>query len=398
MIRVKRLPAITFLLVMVFCVSSLAFSSGADTDSLIERYETLKKTIREKMKEVNSRDAYKAVMKERTENLESILKEFEGKELTDPQLLLQGKVLLDLRKYDDALPKFEELIQKKSKLILDAKVHKVRVLLQKNKAEEAVALFDAISGKLDKNKDYFSLLSDMPYAAKDPDKQAAYALKFIKEAGDDPELTSIKGYMYQKIAEIEKQKGNLNKAIEIMENAAASVKDDRLKGRLENTLKQYKLIGKPAPEIESKRWFNSDPLTLAGLKGSVVIVDFWATWCGPCRYVIPTLVEAYNEFKDKGLVVIGFTRVQGSYNDEKYQKGKVPLEEEVKLTEEFVKRWKMNYPVAMADGRDTFNAYFVRGIPTMAVIDRKGNLHELEVGAGDLKELKERIKGFVEKK
>lgn len=395
MIRVKRLPVISFILVILFTVSSTGFANGTETDPLTAEYEGLKNTIQEKMKEVNSRDAYKAVMKERKDGLEALLKKFEGKELTDPQILLQGKVLLDLRKYDDALPNFDQLIKKDSKLILDAKFYKVRVLLQKNNAKEAVALFDAIAGKLEKNKAYFNLLSDLPYAAKDPDKQAAYAMKFIKEAGDDPELAPIKGYMYQKIAEIEKQKGNLKKAIEIMEKAAAGVKDNRLKGRLENTLKQYKLIGKPAPEIKSGRWFNSEPLTLAELKGKVVIIDFWATWCGPCRYVIPTLVEAYNEFKDKGLVIIGFTRVQGGYSDETDKKGKVSLEEEVKLTKEFVKRWKMNYPVAMADDRETFDAYSVRGIPTMAVIDRDGNIHELEVGAGDLKELKERIKSFL---
>jgi peroxiredoxin len=76
-------------------------------------------------------------------------------------------------------------------------------------------------------------------------------------------------------------------------------------------------------------------------------------------------------------------------------KGQVSKEEELKLTKGFCDRFKITYPIAIADGRDVFNTYGISGIPTMVMIDKKGIVKEIEVGAGPSDQLKNKIKELM---
>ncbi|MDI6849363.1 MAG: TlpA disulfide reductase family protein [Candidatus Saccharicenans sp.] len=119
----------------------------------------------------------------------------------------------------------------------------------------------------------------------------------------------------------------------------------------------------PAPDF-SVIGLDGQELSLASLKGKVILVNFWATWCPPCRAEIPEFIEAYNELKDRGLEILGF-----SVDD-------LP-EAELKT---FVTRAKMNYPVALV-GQDIVAAFKPgQYIPTSIFIDRIGRLRYKHVG------------------
>ncbi len=112
-----------------------------------------------------------------------------------------------------------------------------------------------------------------------------------------------------------------------------------------------------AQEINAVKWYNTAaPLTLAGLRGKVVVVEHWATWCPPCRASIPHLIALNQRFKDKGVVIIGLT-------DEDDAAAKVGA---------FVREMKMDYPVGT--GSTSGDAYGVQGIPTAFVIARDGTI------------------------
>ncbi|MFZ0390645.1 MAG: TlpA disulfide reductase family protein, partial [Calditrichia bacterium] len=123
-----------------------------------------------------------------------------------------------------------------------------------------------------------------------------------------------------------------------------------------------------------------------------------APWCAPCRAVIPAIAESYRQMQDKGLEVIGYTRLYGSYRDDQQNAGEVPPEKEISLTKEFVKRFKIGYPVAIAEKQDVFEKYHIRGIPTMIFIDKKGRIADFKIGSGNPALIQEKIESMLQEK
>lgn len=131
----------------------------------------------------------------------------------------------------------------------------------------------------------------------------------------------------------------------------------------------WNLALQPASRAEAAPDFrvtslDGQELTLASLKGKIILVNFWATWCPPCRAEIPDFIEAYSELKDRGLVILGF-----SVDD-------LP-EADLRA---FVNKSGINYPVALV-GQNIVSAFKPgQYIPTSIFIDRKGLLRYKHVG------------------
>jgi thiol-disulfide isomerase/thioredoxin len=150
------------------------------------------------------------------------------------------------------------------------------------------------------------------------------------------------------------------------------------------------LIGKPAPDVDSKDWIGGDAKPLSGFKGKVVLVDFWATWCPPCRMVMPKLSEMYTAHKDQGLVVLGVTHFYdhgfmpksnvdiASNGDNVSNIAAADFPAHVK---QFRDVTKMSYPFVLGTDQN-FKDYQVSGIPTLAVVDREGKVALVTVGSG----------------
>jgi thiol-disulfide isomerase/thioredoxin len=145
------------------------------------------------------------------------------------------------------------------------------------------------------------------------------------------------------------------------------------------------LIGHPAPELHFT-WASKDGLkTLSALKGQVVVLDFWATWCGPCIASFPQVREHVARFKNSPVTFIGVTSLQGRVSNLEAAPidTKGDAAKETSLMPAFMKKHDMTWNVAFS-AEEVFNpAYNIEGIPFLAIIAPDGTVRHAGLHPGD---------------
>jgi peroxiredoxin len=131
---------------------------------------------------------------------------------------------------------------------------------------------------------------------------------------------------------------------------------------------------KPAPEFTLKD-SNGQTVHLADYKGKVVLLDFWATWCGPCKIEIPWFMEFEQQLKDRGFAVVGVSMDEDGWN----------------VVKPYIQQYKVNYRILL--GNDQVGEIYggVESLPTTFIIDRQGKIASVHIGLSGKDEFKNAI-------
>jgi len=139
------------------------------------------------------------------------------------------------------------------------------------------------------------------------------------------------------------------------------------------------LSGQPAPDF-TFRLLDGSALTLADLRGRVVVLNFWATWCSPCGEELPALQAVWADYQAQGLVVVGVAVQEG--------------EAEVR---EMAAQFGVTFPLGMDPGEHVATAYGITGVPETFVIDPQGRVAHVHIGLVGASELKRELESILER-
>jgi peroxiredoxin len=139
-------------------------------------------------------------------------------------------------------------------------------------------------------------------------------------------------------------------------------------------------VGQPAPDFTLPD-LEGKPVTLSAFRShNAVFIDFWATWCGPCRTALPGIQDLADKYKERGLAVI--TIDQGESRDQ---------------VRYFIERRQYSFPVLLDSDNVVGNLYGVRAIPTSVLVDKNGLVQQIFVGSlGPQKSLEQQVERAIE--
>src|SRR5713226_6347836 len=251
--------------------------------------------------------------------------------------------------------------------------------------------------------EYLEALSWMARGAastKQWDQAAAYASETRRlceqqltkrKLDTEPHLPIALGAAYEVLAQEMAEKGQQAKAVSLLRSALARYGNTSIRPRLQKNLNLLALVGQPAPPLQEAQFLGPKPPVLASLKGSPVLLFFWAHWCVDCKAEVPVIARLRQEFAPQGLVVIGPTQLYGYAAQ---GADAAPGQERVYIESVRTRYYGSLQDMPVPLSKQNFNAYGASTTPTLVVLNRAGQVAMYHPGAlsyGELRAAVEKV-------
>jgi thiol-disulfide isomerase/thioredoxin len=208
----------------------------------------------------------------------------------------------------------------------------------------------------------------------------------------EPHLPMALGAAYEVLAQGMAESGHQAEAVRLLRSALVRYGTTSIAPRLRKNLNLLALVGRPAPALQEMDFLGPKPTALASLKGSPVLLFFWAHWCMDCKGEAPIIARLRQEFGAKGLAVIGPTQLYGyaaQGNDAS------PAQERA-----YIEAVRQRYYASLSDmpvplSKQNFNTYGASTTPTLVLVNRAGEVAMYHPGAMSYEDLRSAVEKVV---
>jgi len=364
------------------------------------KFNTIQDRYEKKLLQAKTGNECTAILKMREKELHILLNKYEKETSSDEALIIKSKIYIELKDFSAAAQAFDSLISKNSPVSIDAKMGKVLICIHTGQTQQALRLFKEIENEVENDPDRWNAWFHFSLYSRDSAVQEEYSKKFLGVENLPLRLAVFKTDIYRNLAAIARDRKELSLAEQLLKNAIAQTTDKKIEMVLRSETDQLKFIDKPAIPINPNTWFNSASLDIETLKGKVVAIIFWAPWCNTSLKAISVLNELHSQYSNKGLVIIGYTKLYGKADNNNEigsaESLPIPKNTEVNFIANYIKRNKMAFPVSIADEGYSFEDYKVTILPTIVFIDKKGNISDIQSGIGRVHTFKNKIVKLLE--
>ncbi|MGA7216887.1 MAG: TlpA family protein disulfide reductase [Candidatus Sulfotelmatobacter sp.] len=283
-------------------------------------------------------------------------------------------------------------------------VEDVRTDLAQNNftaADSQLRAYRAQSGITPEYIEAYSWMARAALAAHNYDQAVAYAKETQELAlaqlthhplDSEPHLPIALGAAIEVQSQVLAAKGQRAQAEAVLEKALRVYGNTSIRARLQKNLNLLSFQGRPAPQLKGEQFLGSKPPTLAELKGSPVLLFFWAHWCGDCKAEAPIITQLRSEFAASGLTVIGPTRLYGYTAQVEHASPSDELAYIDAVRHRFYGGLlDMPVPISKYD----FDVYGASTTPTLVLLDRAGRVAMYHPGALPYDQLKAEIEKVV---
>ena len=268
-------------------------------------------------------------------------------------------------------------------------------------AEGELKAYQARNGITPEYIEAYSWMARAALSARDYDQASTYAKQTSALALDQLKRRPLDSEAHLPLAlgaaiEVESQtlaaRGQRTQAIAVLQTALRAYGNTSIRARLQKNLNLLSFEGKAAPALRTGQFLGSKPPALAQLKGSPVLLFFWAHWCGDCKGEAPIITQLHSEFAPKGLTVLGPTRLYG-YTA---QIENASPSDELAYIDAVRHRFYaglLDMPVPIS--KYNFDVYGASTTPTLVLLDRTGKVAMYHPGALPYDQLRAEIEKVI---